>query len=537
MSLVTLPALVLMTLSLLAAPAAAQSASPREGKPGGVLRFAHREDLPQGFAIHETATNSTTWPAMPCYSNLVIFDQSKPLERPENIVPELAERWSWQDGYRNLVFFLRRDVRWHDGQPFTSKDVKFTFDMVRETPNAAAKLRLNPRKEWYSNVDAIEAPDPYTVVFRLKRPQPSILTMLASGYSPVLPAHVPPAEHRNRCIGTGPFKFKEWKRGESVELVKNPDYFVKGRPYLDAIRYVVIVERGTRVAALQANQVDVAYPGETTLNIYEQLKAAVPKMVFTETASNVNENILINTTRPPFDNIKVRRALALAVDRRAYVQAVHRGSAIVGASLAPKPWGVWGLPEKDLAALAGYGKGADEKAKAKRLLAEAGFGPGNPLKVEMATRAIAIYLDFASFVLNELKTVGIDATLKQIETAQWHPLATRREFQIAANLTGLGVDDPDASFYENYACGSPRNYTGYCNEEITRLIDQQSQEVDPAKRRALVWQIQTRLESEASRPIMGWRTDHFAHHPHVKGLTIHNVVYNCCRLQDTWLDR
>jgi peptide/nickel transport system substrate-binding protein len=538
MSLVTRSALVqLLLLTVLAAPAVAQSSASREGKPGGVLRFSHREDLPQGFAIHETATNSGTWPSMPCYSNLVIFDQSKQLERTENIVPELAERWSWQDGYRNLVFFLRRDVRWHDGQPFTSKDVKFTFDMVREAPSAAAKLRLNPRKEWYSNVDAIEAPDPYTVVFRLKRPQPSILTMLASGYSPVLPAHVPPAEHRTRCIGTGPFKFKEWKRGESIELVRNADYFVKGRPYLDAVRYVIIVERGTRVAALQANQVDVAFPGETTLNIYEQLKAAVPKMVFTETASNVNENLLINTTRPPFDNVKVRRALALAVDRRAYVQAVHRGSAIVGASLAPKPWGVWGLSDKDLAALAGYGKRADEKAKAKRLLAEAGFGPGNPLKVEMATRAIAIYLDFASFVLNELKTVGIEATLKQIETAQWHPLATRRDFQIAANLTGLGVDDPDASFYENYVCGSPRNYTGYCNEDISRLIDQQSQETDPAKRRALVWQIQARLENEASRPIMGWRTDHFAHHPHVKGLTIHNVVYNCCRLQDTWLDR
>src|SRR5215813_11367725 len=304
MSPVIRPALALLLLSLLAAPAAAQSSAPREGKPGGILRFSHREDLPQGFAIHETATNSGTWPSMPCYSNLVIFDQSKQLERPENIVPELAERWSWQDGYRNLVFFLRRDVRWHDGQPFTSKDVKFTFDMVREAPNAAAKLRLNPRKEWYSNVDAIEAPDPYTVVFRLKRPQPSILTMLASGYSPVLPAHVPPAEHRTRCIGTGPLKFKEWKRGESVELVKNPDYFVKGRPYLDAVRYVIIVERGTRVAALQANQVDVAFPGETTLNIYEQLKAAVPKMVFTETASNVNENLLINTTRPPFDNVK-----------------------------------------------------------------------------------------------------------------------------------------------------------------------------------------------------------------------------------------
>ena len=108
-----------------------------------------REDLPQGFAIHESATNSVTWPAMPCYSNLVIFDQLKRMGRLDTIAPELAERWSWQDNYRNLVFFLRRDVRWHDGQPFTSKDVKFTFDLVREAKDAPTKLRLNPRKEWY----------------------------------------------------------------------------------------------------------------------------------------------------------------------------------------------------------------------------------------------------------------------------------------------------------------------------------------------------------------------------------------------------
>lgn len=508
-----------------------------EPKRGGVLRLVLREDLPQGFALHETATNSVTWPAMPCYSNLVVFDQLKQVERVETIVPELAERWSWQDGHRALVFFLRKDVRWHDGQPFTSKDVKFTFDMVREARDAAARLRLNSRKEWYANVEAIDTPDAHTVVFRLKRPQPSLLSMLASGYSAVLPAHVPPAEHRTRCIGTGPFKFKEWKRGEWVELVRNPDYFVKGRPYLDALRYIVIVERGTRVAALQAGQVDVAYPGETTFPIRDQLRAAVPTMVFTPTASNVNENLLINTRRPPFDNVNVRRALSMAIDRRAYVKAVHRGGAIVGASLSPAPWGVWGLLEKDLTRLPGYGSAAEEKARARRLLAEAGFSAGNPLKVELVTRAIAIYLDFASFVVNELKQVGMDVTLRQIETAQWHPMVTRREYQVGANLTGLGVDDPDANFYENYACGSPRNYGDYCSEEVMRLVDQQSQEVDPQKRRALVWQIQRKLEEDAARPTMGWRTDTFAHHAHVKNLIPHNVTYNWARHQETWLDR
>jgi len=215
-------------------------------KSGGVLNAMQREDLPQGFSIHETATISSVFPAAPCFNNLVMYDPMKRVESLDTVIGELAEKWSWQDNYRNLVFFLRKGVKWHDGQPFSSKDVKYTFDMIREAKDAQGKLRLNPRKDWYANVDTIEAPDPHTVIFHLKRPQPSLLLMLASGYSPVYPAHVAAAEMRTRCVGTGPFKFKEWKRGEYVELVKNPDYFVKGRPHLDGIRYVVIVERGTK---------------------------------------------------------------------------------------------------------------------------------------------------------------------------------------------------------------------------------------------------------------------------------------------------
>ncbi len=529
--------LVLLVLATSIPPVMGQVPKTPEGKPGGILRLIHREDLPQGFAMHETATNTTTWAAMPCYSNLVVFDQLKQFERPETIVGELAEKWSWQDGYRNLVFFLRRDVKWHDGQPFTSKDVKFTFDLVREAREAQGKLRLNPRKEWYGNVEAIEAPDAFTVIFRLKRPQPSLLTMLASGYSAVMPAHVPIAEHRTRCIGTGPFKFKEWRRGEFIEYARNGDYFIKGRPYLDGLRYLIVVERGTRVAALQAGRADVAYPGDTSVTIAEQLKAAVPTMQFTTSPNNVNENFLINTRKPPFDNVEVRRAFSLAVDRRAYVTAVHRGGAIVGASLMPKPAGAWGLLEADVAKLPGYGKAAEDKERARKLLAAAGYTSARPLRVDMLTRAIAIYLDFASFVIGELKQVGVEANLKQIETAQWHPLVTRREFQIGANLTGLGVDDPDANFYENYGCGSSRNYGDYCNEQVMKWIDQQSQELNPTKRAELVAQIQRQLEIDAAKPIMGWRTDRFARWPHVRNLIPHQVIYNCCRMQETWLDR
>src|SRR5215510_11330016 len=146
-TLVALGAAALVVGALSLTPAIGQAP-----KTGGVLNIMLREDLAQGFATHETATVATSTPSLPCFSN--------------------------------LVFFVRKDVKWHDGKPFTSKDVKYTFDMVRESPEATAKLRINPRKDWYANVEHIEAPDAYTVVFRLKRPPPSLLLMLAPGYPP-----------------------------------------------------------------------------------------------------------------------------------------------------------------------------------------------------------------------------------------------------------------------------------------------------------------------------------------------------------------
>jgi peptide/nickel transport system substrate-binding protein len=528
---------VLAALSLVVAAFVATPATSQTPRSGGVLTVMQREDLPQGFAIHETSTISTVWPSMPCLSNLVIFDPLKKTESVETVIGELAEKWSWQDNYRNLVFFLRKGVKWHDGQPFTSKDVKYTFDMVREAPDAAGKLRINPRKDWYANVEAIEAADPHTVVFRLKKPQPSLLLMLASGYSPVYAAHVPAANYRTGCVGTGPFKLKEWKKAEYVEYVKNPDYFVKGRPYLDGLKYIPIPERGTKFAALQAGRLDVAFPGDATKTIAEQVTKAEPRIKVTVTGQNVNDNLLLNVTKPPFNNVKLRQAFSLAIDRRGVVQSVHQGGAAVGASMAPKPFGVWGLMDKDLAALPGYGKAADEKAKARKLLAEAGHGPSNPLKVELATRAIPQYLDFASFVVNELKQVGVEATLKQVETAQWHPLATRKEFQVGPNLTGIGIDDPDANYFENWACGSPRNYGGYCNEQIMKMIEAQSQQLDPKKRMAMVVEIQKKLEEDAGRPTVSWRNDHYLQWQHVKNLIPHQSIYNWGRMQEVWLDR
>ena len=521
---------LLALLLLLAWPALAQSP-----KAGGVLNLRLREDLPQGFAIHESPTISTLWPAMPCFSNLVLFDPAKPTHSTDALIGELAQRWSWQDDYRSLVFFLRKDVTWHDGRPFTAADVVYTLDLVREARDAG-KLRINPRRDLFANVASVEAVDPLTVVIRLKRPQPSLLSIIASGFTPIYAAHVPPAAYRTGCVGTGPFKLKEWKRGEYVEYVKNPDYFVKGRPYLDGLRYPIIRERGTAVAALQAGRVDVAFPGETPKTIAEQLKRAAPQIVTTAVGTAVVDHLLFNTAKPPFDNPKLREAVSRAIDRRGYIEALYQGGAAIGGPMAPKPHGVWSLLDKDVRAFPGYGSAADEKAKARALLAAAGFSAAS-VKAELATRNLPAFVDLASFVASELKRVGIDVAVKQVDSAQWEGLKTRGEYQLGADRTGMEPDDPDVTFYESYGCGSPRNYEQYCDQALMRLFDAQSQELDPARRLAQVQAIQRRLGDLSLRPALAWRLDYFAQWPHVKNLTPHHSLYGWGRLQDVWLDR
>ncbi len=225
------------------------------------------------------------------------------------------------------------------------------------------------------------------------------------------------------------------------------------------------------------------------------------------------------------------------MDRHAYVKGVRYNGAVVGAALMPKPWGSWGLLDKDLKALPGYRDPAVDKAEAKRLLAQAGAGPAKPLRLELTTRAIAIYVDLASFVADQLRQVGVEATVKQLDTAQYFPALARREFVIGANLTAGAFDDPDAYLFENYKCGTARNYTDYCNEAMDRLIDEQSEELDRDKRLKRVWEIQRKLEADVARPMLGWRTEYFTRWPYVKNLVPHNSLYNYSRMQEVWLDR
>src|SRR6478752_6165947 len=194
-------------------------------KSGGVLKMYHR-DNPPTLSIHESSTNSTVIPMMGVFNNLVVYDQTVAQNSEKSIVPELAKSWTWSADGKDLTFKLQEGVKWHDGKPFTAKDVVCTFDLL--TGKGEDKLRTNPRKTWYGNVAKVTANGDYEVTVHLQRPQPSLPSLLASGYSPVYPCHVPAAQMRTKPIGTGPFKLVEFKQKEVIRLARNPDYFKKG---------------------------------------------------------------------------------------------------------------------------------------------------------------------------------------------------------------------------------------------------------------------------------------------------------------------
>jgi peptide/nickel transport system substrate-binding protein len=511
---------------------AGQAAEPKHG---GVLKFYHRE-TPPSLSIHEEATFSVNVPAMPIFNNLVLYDQHKPQNSMGTIEPELATSWAWDQANTALTFKLRNDVKWHDGKPFTSQDVKCTFDLLQG--KAQDKFRKNPRKDWFANVSEVTANGDYEVTIHLKRPQPSILAMLASGYTPMYACHVTAAQMRTHPIGTGPFKFVEMKQNESIKLVKNPDYFKKGLPYLDGIEFTIIRNRATAVLAFVAGKVDVTFPTEMTSALIADIKKQDPTAVCEIAPINVNTNLIVNRDSEPFSNPELRKAMALALDRKAFIDIILQGHGDQGGSLLPPPEGVWGMPPEMLKTIPGYGDVNKSREVARVIMSKLGYSAEKPLKIKVSTRNLATYRDPAVVLIDQLKSIYIDAELDPVESSAWFAKVARNDYSVGLNLTGNGIDDPDQDFYENFSCGSERNYTHYCNKDLEKLFDQQSAETDVEKRKKLVWEIDKKLQEDVARPVLLHARTGTCWKPSVKNMTImNNSAYNGYRYEDVWLDK
>src|SRR6202047_1568995 len=286
-------------------------------KQGGTLRVYHR-DSPASMSIHEEGTVGVMMPMMGVFNNLVLFDQHVPQNSLASIVPELATSWAWSEDGTELTFKLREGVKWHDGKPFTAEDVKCTFDLL--TNQGKEKFRLNYRETWWVNVTGTTTRGDQEATLHLKRPQPALLALLATGDTPIYPCHVSPRDMRQHPIGTGPFKFVEYRPNQNIKLAKNPDYWKPGLPYLDGIEFTIIPNRSTAILAFVAGQFDMTFPYEVSIPLLKDVKDQAPQAVCQVGPATESTNIIMSRKIPPFDKPELRRAIALTIDRQAFIE-------------------------------------------------------------------------------------------------------------------------------------------------------------------------------------------------------------------------
>ena len=252
-----------------------------------------------------------------------------------------------------MSFPLRQAVKWHDGKPFTAADVKCTWDLLMD--RASEKLRVNPRKSAFDNIERVSTNGDYEVSFHLKRPQPALLMLIANDFSEIYPCHVSPREMRQHPIGTGPFKFVEFKPNEYIKVARNSDYWKKDRPYLDGIEYTIIRDRSTATLAFISGKFDMTFPNALTVPLLRDVQNQMPQAICDLTPDGgINRHLLVNRSKPPFDNLDLRQAMALSLDRKAFIDILSEGQGDIGGIMQPAPGGLWGMPPDLLKELPGY---------------------------------------------------------------------------------------------------------------------------------------------------------------------------------------
>src|SRR5262245_56382601 len=398
------------SLAMMTVAAIGASETPRRG---GVLLAAIAADAPS-LDIHQESTFATLQPLAPMYSTLLQID---PYSYP-NIVGDVASDWKIAADGLTYTFKIRPDIRFHDGSPLTAVDVKASYDKILFPPDGVRSVRRNA----YTAVASVEAPDPSTVVFTLKFPSASLLANLASPWNVIYPKKYldrDPNYFKANVVGSGPFKFKSYTRGSTFEGERNPDYFIKDRPYLDGYKFYISPETSVRAAALRSGRAWIEFRTMPEAEVTAIRKQLGDKVVVQETPATGLFGIAINQTVKPFTDARVRKALTLGFDRYTASRVLYPLASLRDVGGLMRPASEWAMPEVDLQKLPGFGRDMEKnRAEARRLLAEAGYPNG--VKVVLKNRNVKIpYQDFAVFAIQEWRKIGIEAEHRPLETAAW----------------------------------------------------------------------------------------------------------------------
>jgi peptide/nickel transport system substrate-binding protein len=511
---------------------------------GGILKRAHPTD-PAGFDPIQDTSITTLFLIAPIYSQLIRFDPEAGFDR---LIPELAESWDLSGDGKRLTFTLRSGVSWHDGEPFTSADVKSHFDRLISPPKGLFSAQRAP----FLHVTSIEAPDPATVAFNTAFATAPFVASFAGGHFMVVSKHVMERETRDdprglrkrpeALVGTGPFAFAEYEPGVAFRVRKSDGYWDEGKPYLDGIDYIIIRDAATRAGALAAGQVHMSAQGSPSLSPAQaqQIQQDQGDEILLERVRGPFwMGAAFNATRPPFDDARVRRALSLAVDRQAYRATVSGGDrygvGVVG-GISP-PHTTFALSQEELLALPGYRQPkAGDLEEARRLLAEAGHGAG--LDTSIVVRGdVPLWVDSAVFFQEQWAKIGVNARVETVEFAGSIQRMLRGDFDIRIGGIAFNLSDPNQVLFAPFSSGGP-NFLYYPKDaEVDRLLDAQRGELDPVRRRRLSQEAERRLLQEVVPAVVGhYSIYNYGTRRVVGGWKAYDyMLYNQHRMDGVWL--
>jgi peptide/nickel transport system substrate-binding protein len=521
-------ALALATLVGVSLVGGAEAAAPKRG---GVFEFAVGSE-PPNYDCHATNSYSAVHLLAPHYSTLLKIDVS----HYPDVTGDLAESWTVSEDRKTYTFKLRPNVKFHDGTPFTSADIKATYDRLRNPPSGV----LSVRKAQLEDVAAVETPDPATVVFRLKDVNSAMLTILASPWNCVYSAAKLqqdlnfPADH---VLGTGPFKFAEHVKGSYWRGERFDQYFVEGRPYLDGFRAVLFSNPSAMVNALQGGQVLAEFRGLSPAERDRLKQGAGDKIRIEEATWIVNYLVSFNVERKPFDDPRVRRALSLAIDRWGGEAGLSRTTTLKGVGTIVPPGSVYAASESDLAKYPGFGKDIRaSREEAKRLLKEAGVAN---LSFTLTNLTLAQPRTAAGvFLIDQWRQIGVSVEHKLVENAPFNAALGSGNFDVVIDFISDYVDEPNLLFTKFLSWDkSPSNPTRAIDRTLDDLFEKQKRMADPTERLRLVRAFESRLLNEAYTVPLLWTQRIIPTNAVVKGYQMTPSHLLGQDLAGIWLDR
>lgn len=508
----------------------APSAIAQSPKKGGTLNFSIVAE-PPNYDCHGSTTFALIHPIAPHYSLLVKFDGK---EYPK-VVPDLAESWTASTDGLTYTFKLRSGVKFHDGSPLTSADVKATYDRIINPPQGVISIR----KAYYADVGSVETPDPTTVIFKMKAPMAGVLEALASPFNCVYKAaklKENPRYPETEILGSGPFTFVEHVKGSTWTGKKFDGYFQQGKPYLDGYK-AFFVKSPAVVPGILGGQFDAEFRGRNPSEKAQLLDRMKDNLAVYEGTWVNNLMLVFNTTRKPFDDIRVRQALTMAIDRWGASDALSQISILKFVGGVMRPGYSMSLPEAELVKLPGFSKDAEKsRAEARKLLKEAGQ---EALKFKLLNRNIAEpYTPAAVYSIDQWRRVGVIVEHEQFETKLYQDRVAAGDFDVAVEFQADFMDDPTAQFSKFLTKkSSPSGYSGHTDSKIDEMYEKQRRIIDPAERTKLVRDMERyALEKAYNVPILWWQRI-IVNHKKIKGWYLTPSHYLWQDLTEVWLDQ